>query len=145
MPIKKETKLYFRTMVQQKKIERLQNNLRLGPILRAKVAPASVYDVNDIRENVHPSLHVFAKTHGYNYVTLLRHLRRENILTKECGTWILHPDLKDQHLVFYTIGRQNCYSQLDMYLLPDGVTFMEQFIAEHPIKHRVKRNKELNQ
>ncbi len=103
------------------------------------VAPAIVYNVDEIGENNHPSLCKFAASHSYNAGKLLKLLRAEGILTKERGTWLFAPQYRKLGLVFYTIGRMNIYSGLDMFLLPEGERFMERFIAAHPIKRRGKK------
>ncbi len=104
------------------------------------VAPAIVYNVDEIGENRHPSLSKFAASHGYDVGRFLKLLRAEGILTKERGTWLLTRQYRKMGLVFYTIGRTNIYSSLDMFLLPEGEKFMERFIAAHPVQRREKRD-----
>ncbi len=145
MQLSKTRKQYFQIRSLRKSNNRLKESILNYPALVEMVKPAFVYHVDDIRENVHPSLCRFAKEHQYEYATLLKRLRREQVLTKERGTWVLRDDLKDKGLVFYTVGRTNIYGSLDMFLLPEGVKYMEEFIEAHPIKHRVKRNQESNQ
>ncbi len=140
MKLTKERKEHLRYCDLQRSHKNLLDNLQYLPLLIQFVSPAKVYHARDLDLSKSPTINGFAKSHNYDQGRLLKLLRREKVLHKMSGTWMWAKEYRDRNFVFYTVGHLNKYGSLDMYLLPDGIRFLEDFIAAHPIKHRVKRN-----